>query len=197
MFKRTSLLTIAAAVTISLTAGAAQASTKTFYKPKFNGNRLDLCLNWSVGCGKPAANAYCKLKGFKKATKFYVDHNIGLSQPTRLISTGAVCDQGYCDGFKAIKCYKANFVPLPNPKFVKFYKPRWGSDRLDLCMNWGVGCGKPAAAKFCHSKGFAKLHSFKIAHNIGHVQRTRLIGTGAVCDQGFCDGFKVITCKKL
>jgi len=28
------------------------------------------------------------------------------------------------------------------------------------------------------------------------VQQTRLIATGAVGDQGFCDGFKPITCSK-
>ena len=175
-----SLLTIA-------TAATASAGTKTFYKPTHGGDRLDLCMNWGQGCGKPAANAFCKAKGYDKTTGYSVDHNIGLTSPTRLIGTGAVCDQGFCDGFKKVTCQKT-------VQSVFFYKPKWNGDRLDLCVNWAQGCGKPAANAFCQSKGFAKSTGYSIEHNIGTVTPTRLIGTGALCDQGFCDGFKGIKC---
>ena len=76
----------------------------TYHKPKWNGDRLDLCLNWGQGCGKPAADAFCQKKGFAKSTGHTIDHDIGASTRTRLITTGAVCDMNFCDGFKKIKC---------------------------------------------------------------------------------------------
>ena len=44
-------------------------------------------------------------------------------------------------------------------------------------------------------KGWATAHSYVVANNIGSYAPTRLIGTGAVCDQNFCDGFQKIVCK--
>ena len=176
-----SLLTIGAAT-------SASALTTTYNKPKWSGDRLDLCLHWGQGCGKPAADAFCQKKGFNTSTGYSIDHNIGATTRTRLITTGAVCDQGFCDGFKKITCYK------PTPA-VTYHKPKWNGDRLDLCLNWGQGCGKPAADAFCQKKGFAKSTSHSIDHDIGASTRTRLITTGAVCDMNFCDGFKKIKCS--
>lgn len=182
------LAKLAAAAAILLTLGqAAHAEFKVFSKPKVGGDRLDLCVNWATGCGKPAADAWCQSKGYTKSAGHSVDHNIGASTRTRLIGTGAVCDQGFCDGFKKVRCYK------PTP--VKYYpKPKVGSDRLDWCLNWGTGCGKAAADKFCTTKGYTHAKNYVIDPDIGNVSRTRLITTGAVCDQAFCDGFKGITC---
>ncbi|MEZ5810967.1 MAG: hypothetical protein R3D45_06070 [Rhizobiaceae bacterium] len=183
------LAKLAAAAAILLSLGqTAHAEYKVFSKPKVGGDRLDLCLNWGTGCGKPAADAWCQTKGYTKSAGHVIDHNIGASTRTRLIGTGAVCDQGYCDGFKKVSCFK------PTP--VKYYpKPKWGADRLDWCLNWGTGCGKAAADKFCTTKGFSHAKNYAIDPDIGTVSRTRLITTGAVCDQGFCDGFKGITCE--
>lgn len=187
MTSNISKIAAAAAILISL-GQMAHAENKTFYKPKLGADRLDLCINWGVGCGKPAADAWCQAKGYTKSTGHSVAHNIGAATRTRLIGTGAVCDQGFCDGFKAIKCFKPTPVQF-------YYKPKWGADRLDWCLNWGTGCGKPAADKFCSKKGFARAKNFSIDADIGAVTRTRLITTGAVCDQGYCDGFKGITCE--
>jgi hypothetical protein len=185
------LIQVIVAATVLFTAiGQAQAfnSVEVFFKPKFGGDRLDWCLNWGVGCGKPAADAFCINKGFKKSANFSKANNIGNFARTRLISTGAVCDQGFCDGFKKITCTK------PAPVAKTFFKPKFQGNRLDWCVNWATGCGKPAADKYCQIKGFNKSINFKKANNIGQSKPTRLIGTGAVCDQGFCDGFKRIRC---
>ncbi len=184
---------IIVAATVLFTAiGQAQAgeTLSTFTKPMFGGDRLDWCLNWGVGCGKPAADAYCVKKGFQKSKYYLKASNIGNFARTRLITTGAVCDQGFCDGFKKITCSK----PAPTAKM--FFKPKFQGNRLDWCVNWATGCGKAAADKFCEYKGFDKATGFTKANNIGQSKPTRLIGTGAVCDQGFCDGFKRIRCTK-
>jgi hypothetical protein len=87
-------------------ASAAEAETATFSHPSWMGDRLDWCVNWSESCGKPAADAFCKAQGFAYATSFARDPNIGSFNPTRLIGSGAVCDQDMCDGFRYITCYR-------------------------------------------------------------------------------------------
>jgi hypothetical protein len=180
--------TLAALGTIMFAAGSALAGTETFSSPKQGGNRLDWCLDWSTGCGAPAANAWCKARGFDKATGFTQAPDIGASQPTRLIGSGAVCDQGFCDGFAKITC--------ATDGGTTFLKPKQGGSRLDWCLNWASGCGADAANAWCNAKGFAGgASSFSIAENIGAATPTRLLATGAVCDQAFCDGFAKITCE--
>ena len=175
-------------------AGAAHAENQAFANPKVSGDRLDLCLNWGSGCGKPAADAWCVSKGFVNSSSHVVANDIGASTPTRLITTGAVCDQGFCDGFAEVTCFKPS--PLPPPVAGQVYvKPKFKGMRLDLCVDWGVGCGQPAAEKFCQSHGWSKATSYAVAHDIGAYAPTRLIGTSAVCDQDFCDGFKKIVCS--
>ncbi|WP_421695969.1 hypothetical protein [Aestuariivirga sp.] len=182
------LIFTAAALAVVLSTGEAFADTQTFFKPKQSGNRLDWCLDWSTGCGAPAANAWCKSKGFDKAASFEEDPDIGASHPTRLISSGAVCDQGFCDGFAQITCDTAGTKTFSNPKQA--------GNRLDWCLGWSTGCGGAAASAWCKAKGFSGgASSYTIAENIGGSEPTRLFSTGAVCDQDFCDGFAKITCQ--
>ena len=59
-----------------------------------------------------------------------------------------------------------------------------------------VDCGEKVASTWCKGKGFAKASAWVMAGDIGAVSPTRLIGTRAVCDQPFCDGFKWLVCQK-
>ena len=191
---KTLLVTTAAAIIgIISFASAAQAETQAFANPKVSGQRLDLCLEWGTGCGKPSADAWCVSKGFTTSSNHVVAHDIGAVTPTRLMSTGAVCDQPFCDGFSQVTCFKPGAPPAPDMQ--GYNKPKFNGMRLDLCVDWGVGCGLPAAKKYCQNKGWATAHSYVVANNIGAYAPTRLIGTSAVCDQDFCDGFKRIVCK--
>ncbi len=191
MLNRFLILAIAAMAMAFASIVPASAETRTFHNPMQGSNRLDWCYNWGVGCGKQAADAWCKAQGYADgATLFSEAQNIGAQHPTRLIGTGAVCDQGYCDGFTAITCSRHR------PTTVRFHNPMQGGNRLDWCYNWGVGCGKQAADTWCKAKGFAGgAVNFQEAQNIGAQHPTRLIGTGAVCDQGYCDGFSFIACQ--
>lgn len=181
------------ALFLSLAASAfatfASAEVQTYASPKVGSQPLDLCLNWGADCGKPAADAWCVSIGFTESTGHVVANDIGASTPTRLISSGAVCDQAFCDGFASISCFKPDTVEKV------FTKPKLNGKRLDLCVNWGQGCGEPAATLFCQSAGWSFASDFVVANDIGSNSPTRLIGTGAICDQSFCDGFSTITCK--
>jgi hypothetical protein len=185
------LITFAAtaAATILAMSHLAAAETQTFQKPMHpQGNRLDWCLNWAQGCGKDAADAFCKQKGFKSAQSFTKATDIGDKVKTRVLATGAVCDQKLCDGFGAITCVKPSNVVFDKPMHPQ-------GSRLDWCVSWAQNCGKPAADAFCKAKGHAAgAVSFTKATDIGDKIKTRLIGTGAVCDQKMCDGFGQIVC---
>ena len=167
----------------------AQAETRTFTNPMQGPNRLDWCYNWSVGCGSQAANAWCKAQGYASgATNFTMAPDIGGYSPTRLMGTGAVCDQPFCDGFAQITCSRPNVAQT-------FNSPMQGPNRLDWCYNWSTGCGAQAANAWCQARGFAGATNFAMAPDIGATRPTRLIATGAVCDQAYCDGFAYITCS--
>lgn len=45
--------------------GNAQGN-QLFQNPMINGYPLDLCKEWASNCGKPATDAFCKLKAFQK-----------------------------------------------------------------------------------------------------------------------------------
>jgi hypothetical protein len=177
-----------AAALIALSAPAS-AGSQTFSEPMQGSNRLDWCLNWGTGCGAEAANAWCVANGFESASDFGIANDIGAQSPTRLITTGAVCDQPFCDGFSHITCFSAT------PTTVVYNQPKFNGSRLDLCVTWGQDCGQPAANAFCQWKGHASAVSYTVANDIGSSAPTRLIGTGALCDQDFCDGFGEIVCQ--
>ncbi len=81
--------------------GAGGGDEVTFLKPKYKGKRLDWCRTWGAECGEAAADAFCEYKGFDGATDFEEAVDIG---NTKIISSGQVCADGTCDGFKKISC---------------------------------------------------------------------------------------------
>ena len=84
---------------------AQPAVTQRFDSPVFGGNRLDWCLRWGTDCGNGAADAFCRSKNPSwRALKWEQDVDIGQRSPTKIIETGQICDQQFCDGFKYIEC---------------------------------------------------------------------------------------------
>jgi hypothetical protein len=75
-----------------------------------------------------------------------------------------------------------------------FEKPRWNDYRLDWCLNWGTGCGQPAADNFCMRRRWTGALDFAADPNIGASDPTMVISGNRVCDQSGCTGFKYITC---
>jgi hypothetical protein len=73
--------------------------------------RLDECYNWDTGCGKRAANAYCRenpvarSRGFSKSSYYALDAEPS-SVDTLTIGTYEICDVNdyQCYGFQMIIC---------------------------------------------------------------------------------------------
>jgi hypothetical protein len=177
---------VVGALALGFSIQIAQAAPKTFVSPKIGPNRLDFCLNWGSGCGEPAATAWCQSKGFNKSIDSEMDADIGASSPTRLIATGAVCDQPYCDGFTFITCASALAPPppLPPPPLPPatakqiFFKPRYNADA------------------WCEDQGFDEAIKFKIASGVGPLKPTIQIGSEETLIKPLANAFRSITCVK-
>jgi hypothetical protein len=201
------MMTAALALAAFAMTTAAEGAVKTFGNPKISGNRLDWCLNWGQQCGKPAADAYCKTLGYNDSVDLEQDPDIGATTPTRLLGTGAVCDQPICDGFTFITCEKKLVLtpippkPLPPPlppaaKAEQFLKPKINGVRLDWCFAGQNGCGKKAADAFCEDQDYDEAIKFEVAPGIGPLKPTIQIGTGKVKVKPLANGFKYITCAE-
>ena len=202
----------AAALALCFSSGLAVAETKTFNDPKIGPNRLDWCVNWGTGCGEAAATAWCKSHEYDHSVDAKQAVDIGAATPTKLIATGEVCDQAYCDGFTSITCATAELpispppatpdpaeadasTPLPQVAEAAeetFKNPMHESVRLNWCFNGNSGCGKKAAEAWCAQQGFSKAMNFKYVRG---VKPTIEISTGKTTKKAG-KGFSRITCLK-
>lgn len=97
------VLALGAAATFLVTSPAAAGSaTKTFTNPVYGGYPVDFCVQWSKGCGQPAANRYCLGQGLAGAVKF----TRRPSSPTKLQGSGQICSGPKCASFHSITCYE-------------------------------------------------------------------------------------------
>jgi hypothetical protein len=162
------------------------SEVRNFDNPEYEGYSLDWCRSWGEECGLQAADTWCERKGYLRSQGFSKWNDIG--KPTKLVGTRQICDEPICDSFKRITCFR--FAEEVEP--YKFVKPAKGTWRVDWCLTWGEGCGKPAAEFYCQSKQRGKVLNFKIDEDMG---RTMILQTGEKCTDPSCDAFKYITCE--
>ena len=81
-------------------ADAGKGDRRRFENPRINGKAVDRCLNWGENCEKPAADSFCKRKGFSAAIAFEFEN----MRPTLVAGDNRVCDEDYCQGFTSITC---------------------------------------------------------------------------------------------
>lgn len=77
--------------------------TQVFAPPMLEGYAVDICLTWAENCGQPAADAFCAVGGYATAAAYEYQYD---SPPTRIISTGEICDEDYCTRFASITCQR-------------------------------------------------------------------------------------------
>ena len=204
---------------LCLSSGLAEAETKTFDNPMIGTNRLDWCVNWGTGCGADAATAWCKSNQYDHSLDVKQAPDIGASAPTKLIATGEVCDQSYCDGFASITCATAELPAPPPPASPPpatpeapaadasvpaavpvvavaanemFKNPMHENVRLNWCFEGDGGCGKKAAEAWCVQQGFSTAKDFKY---VSGIKPTIQIGTGKT-NKKAGKAFSRVTCVK-
>lgn len=160
--------------------------TVKYNAPKHRGLALDWCRIFEHGCGKPAADAYCRSKGHVKSSSWAKWNNPGVK--TMTIGQNSVCDPRYhrCDSFKSINCVV---------KAKTFVKPKHNGYRLDWCRTFGSQCGQPVAYAFCRAKGYNSVVNFRKKNN--SPVETMTIGENSICNSRYhrCDTFKSIKCR--
>jgi hypothetical protein len=82
-------------------AGGRKSEPREFPEPMLDGVALDICREWGSACGKPAADAFCRKQGMADSLEHRVRND---TPPTRVISSGKVCDAGHCDRIDWIRC---------------------------------------------------------------------------------------------
>lgn len=123
--------------------------SKTYYGPSFENYMLDWCRVWETECGKPAADEFCKSKGFRNSTGFKILPKAGdFGIQTKTIHDGRVCitgtNHGVCDGFSYITCTNGLLIPTwlwPASKwldsdFMKFFFQKFGSVLLSSMSDY-------------------------------------------------------------
>ena len=80
-----------------------QGISARFDRPRYkNGpERLDVCLHFGTHCGQPAADDYCRIMGYERASRWEPEH----ASPTRVINFGQMCTGAPCTSFKFIVCF--------------------------------------------------------------------------------------------
>jgi hypothetical protein len=79
---------------------------QTFDRPIINGVRVDYCSAWLyIGCGEPAATAWCRSKGLTRAASWKVERlQQTYLQSDHHICTAATSPSGACGGLWQVVC---------------------------------------------------------------------------------------------
>ncbi len=91
---------VAAALCLAVLTAPAGAGVRNFFTPEIDGARVDACLG-AGDCGKAAADAFCKVQGYDRATLFQREP----SALSRVLDTGRLCSTGSCTAFRQVKCF--------------------------------------------------------------------------------------------
>ena len=73
-----------------------------------------------------------------------------------------------------------------------FASPTINGAGVDICINWGTGCGAPAADAFCRSHGFVASTGHAVQND---TPPTLVLGDNLICSDAFCDRFSEISCR--
>ncbi len=90
---------LACIVALGFVQPAFATEVRNFFAPELEGARIGACLD-SGACGKPAADAFCKVQGYDRAMIFQRESHAS----TRAIDSGKLCS-GSCIAFKQVKCF--------------------------------------------------------------------------------------------
>jgi hypothetical protein len=91
-------------VLLACSATPAQAENRTFFNPKLGGSPIPFCLTSTGGCGKAAADSFCRNSGYDTALTF---------ARRQVMSEGEEPT-----GFTQIKCYKPSIEGSTKPAAI-------------------------------------------------------------------------------
>ena len=181
-----------------------QPVVATFTKPKINGKYVDWCRSPIGQCGRQAADAYCKSKGYV-ASQRYVKAS-DKTYNTRYISGGATCKNPFkCDWFYRISCTKPAAAQAPagktnpprgdaNGLVTKYFHwKQYASNPVDFCKSPTGKCGFATATAMCQRKGFQFANNYTKARS--YTRNSRYIDTNQKClNPAGCNWMYSVSC---
>jgi hypothetical protein len=90
---------LAALVLLTLVPQVQASEVRNYFAPQLDGQRVNACLS-DGACGKPAADAFCRVEGYDQAMLFQREQ----ASSARVIDSDKVCD-GKCSTFRQVKCF--------------------------------------------------------------------------------------------
>jgi hypothetical protein len=174
----------------------AQASAQTFNNPGGTSGGenygIDICRSWGTNCGQPAADLFCANNGLGNATLFTFRND---TPPTWVMGDSQWCSEGFCDRFESITCgpagstFHTTYI-FDNPITIDHNDRVFG---VDICLNWGINCGQPAADRWCQWEGYRSATQFSFRED---SPPTWVQGDNQTCAEPFCDRFQQVTCTR-
>jgi hypothetical protein len=133
---------------LTLLVSQAESAARSFSQPKVMGNAVDHCLEANAGCGKPAADAFCRSQGYEKALSFRLERDPARISLTMAIDSGRTLRGPEAQPFQIVKCWRPNDAPTK----VEFKVENLPSPAT---CDLGQDCRKLLADHWCTGKGFA------------------------------------------
>lgn len=130
---------------------SADAAARTYSDPTYLGDQIHHCLANNTGCGKGAADAFCKIEGYQSALTFKLEQDPAHVMTARVIDSGEVLHSPQALPFTSVKCWRPN----DSPSSVLFGTSGLKSIALPRRCNIGEDCRKEVADHFCQEKGYS------------------------------------------
>jgi hypothetical protein len=143
---------------------------------------LDWCYHAGRDCGKPAADVFCRTKGFDTAHSFKTQH----SDYTWIVGEARACHGDYCTAFSEVACVTYESASIGDPMVEGL--------RADNCRIWAKDCGRGGAKAYCEHRGFNFVDKFEVYDTF--VCPTYVIGSRRRCDGPLCRALKSVECHK-
>ncbi len=140
-----------AIVLLGLAAGPLFAAARTYTDPIYLGDPVHRCLANNTECGKPAADAFCKLEGYDNALSFQVMKDVSRVATARTVDTGTVLIAPEAHPFQLVKCWR----PSQTPSSVIFKASTVKDVEVPKICDIGKDCRKVAADGWCINRGFS------------------------------------------
>jgi hypothetical protein len=80
----------------------AHASTRSYFTPMADGQRVGACLSDGATCGKVVADQFCQREGFAESILFSREAVASAWQ----MDSGKLCEGPLCQAFTRIKCFQ-------------------------------------------------------------------------------------------
>ncbi len=102
---RIAIIALTALVPAQALAGS---QTRSFFVDKIYGDRPQLCTVAGTGCGKPAADAWCRQAGYQNALVFRAASDKAATYREQRVQAGELCPADTCNGLQFVKCLRVS-----------------------------------------------------------------------------------------